>query len=349
MIKKLEVKHLKMNDREKRSVFDLCPETEELKMATPLKTTEQLKEKGYTLNLVALGDVGATLLLGLKLMGADLIDSIGIFDVNENTMKRYEMEMNQIGWPFGKKKLPTVKIISEDQLFNCDMFVFCASKAVPPIGTDGDVRMMQLAANGKIAAYYGRLAGKADFQGIFAVVSDPVDPLCKEVLVSSGLRPGQIKGYGLGVMNKRAEYFARLYTESGDTKFADYLTEGRAFGPHGQDLVIANSIDNYDDEVSGELTQLTVDANIKVRELGFKPYFAPAISSGAISLILTLSGQWNYSSVYIGKGYEGAFLGIKNRIAQDTVEIEDLPLPEKLYFRIEKAYNNLCGIKPQNA
>ena len=64
---------------------------------------------------------------------------------------------------------------------------------------------------------------------------------------------------------------------------------------------------------------------------------------------MTLSGQWNYSSVYIGKGYEGAFLGIKNRIAQDTVEIEDLPLPEKLYFRIEKAYNNLCGIKPQNA
>ena len=48
MIKKPEVKDLKMNDREKRSVFDLCPEMEELKMATPLKTTEQLKEKGYT-------------------------------------------------------------------------------------------------------------------------------------------------------------------------------------------------------------------------------------------------------------------------------------------------------------
>ena len=86
-----------------------------------------------------------------------------------------------------------------------------------------------------------------------------------------------------------------------------------------------------------------------MRELGFKPYFAPAISSGAISLLLTLSGQWNYSSVYMGERYEGAFLGIKNRIVGDAVEIEDLPLPEKLYCRIEKAYNNLCGIKPQNA
>lgn len=330
-----------------RSIFELCEGAKkpELELATPLKTDKEIQKNGYNVNIVALGDVGATLLLALRLMGSELIDTIGIFDVNENMVKRYEIEMNQIGWPFGERKLPQVKAVSEDGLFSCDMFVFCASKAVPPIGAQGDVRMMQLEANGKIAAFYGRMAKKADFKGIFAVVSDPVDPLCKEVLLSSGLKAGQIRGYGLGVMNKRAEYFAEKYAASGDRRFVSYLTEGRAFGPHGEDLVIANSINSYDDDISRELTDLTVKANLQVRDLGFKPYLAPAVSSGAVSLLLTLQGQWHYSSVYMGKGDTGAFLGIKNRIISGKVEIEDLKLPDKLYERIEKSYRNLCLIK----
>lgn len=345
-----------INSERRRSVFELAPETEKLELPKPLK------DGGYRVNIAALGDVGATLLLGMKLLGGKLIASIGIFDLNENVVKRYETEMNQTGWPFGEKLLPEVSAVSEDELFNCDMFVFCASKAVPPLGTSGDVRMMQLEANGAIAAHYGRLAADADFKGIFAVVSDPVDPLCREVLAASGLLPSQIRGYGLGVMNKRAEYFARKKAETGDMRFVSYLEEGRAFGPHGGDLVIANSIENYDDKISRELTKLTVEANLRVRDLGFKPYIAPAISSGTVSLLLTLAGEWNYSSVYLGErrikredkggayargsGMRGAFLGIKNRICGRGVEIEDLPLPQKLYERIETAYRNLCEIKP---
>jgi hypothetical protein len=33
-----------------------------------------------------------------------------------------------------------------------------------------------------------------------------------------------------------------------------------------------------------------------------------------MSLILTLAGEWNYSSVYLGRGSTGAFLGVRNRI-----------------------------------
>ena len=171
-------------------------------------------------------------------------------------------------------------------------------------------------------------------------MSDPVDPLCKEVLLSSGLSAGQVRGYGLGVMNKRAEYFAAK-----DPSFRSYIREGRAYGPHGSDLVIANSIENYDDDISLKLTKLTVEANLKMRSIGFKPYIAPAISSGAISLILTLRGEWNYSSVYLGKGSDGAFLGIKNRIDRGNAVLEDIPLPEALYRRIEVSYRNLCQIK----
>jgi hypothetical protein len=266
--------------------------------------------------------------------------------MNPAAASRYEMEMNQMGWPFETcgqgGALPDVKIISEVDLFDCDMIVFCASKSVPAVGQDqgGDVRMAQFDANRKIAAHYGHLAAEASFKGIFAVVSDPVDPLCKEVLLSSGLSAGQVRGYGLGVMNKRAEYFAAK-----DPSFRSYIREGRAYGPHGSDLVIANSIENYDDDISLRLTKLTVEANLKMRSIGFKPYIAPAISSGAISLILTLRGEWNYSSVYLGKGGNGAFLGIKNRIDRKNTVLEDIPLPEALYRRIEVSYKNLCQIK----
>ena len=361
---------VKMTDKEKTnnreeagtySIWQLAPGAAELKLPeSPDRVSSGRassdRHAGLRVNILALGDVGATLLLGLKILGGGLISRIGIYDVNRDMMLRYEMEMNQIGWPFGEKKLPEVVCLDEEDLFDCDMFVFCASKAVPPVGAAGDVRMMQLEANSKIVSYYGQMAGEKDFKGIFAVVSDPVDPLCKAALLASGysgpawesgssgrsgLAPGQVRGYGLGVMNKRAEYFA-----AGDPRFASYLTEGRAFGPHGQDLVIANSIKNYDDEISRQLTELPVSANLKVRELGFKPYIAPALSSGAISLLQTLKGEWNYSSVYIGSGTKGAFLGIKNRIDWESGRVlaEDLPLPRKLYERIEKAYRNLCEL-----
>ena len=52
-------------------------------------------------NLLALGDVGSTLLLGLRLMGGDVISSMGICDVRENAALRWEFELNQIQPPSG--------------------------------------------------------------------------------------------------------------------------------------------------------------------------------------------------------------------------------------------------------
>ena len=116
-----------------------------------------------------------------------------------------------------------------------------------------------------------------------------------------------------------------------------FLTEGRAFGPHGADLVIANSIEHYDEELSLELTKKTVEANLEVRGLGFKPYLAPAISSAAISLLLMMRGEWHYSSNFLG----GVWIGSRNRTTEIGLEIEQLALPEPLYQRIQKAFDNL--------
>ena len=140
-----------------------------------------------------------------------------------------------------------------------------------------------------------------------------------------GLLPEQIQGYGLGVMNARAAYFSKQ-----DERFSSFLTEGRSFGPHGRGLVIANSIEHYDDALSRELTELVETANLRIRDLGFKPYVAPAVSSGAMQLLLTLRGQWHCSSVHLG----GIWFGVRNRITPYGVETEALSLPDPLFERL---------------
>lgn len=297
-------------------------------------------------HILALGDVGTTMLLGLRLLGGDVISELGICDINKANVRRLEMEMNQICYPFAGQPgqtspfLPPVRIVEEDQLFQCDVFIFCASKGVPPVGADGDVRMAQFEANRTLAAYFARLAGRAGFSGQVCIVSDPVDPLCSVFLQESGLQPSQIQGYGLGVMNARACYYATLYPET----YGCYISEGRVFGPHGEDLIVADSIVNYGDKPSRALTKLVVEANRAVRNLGYKPYIAPALSSAALSILLTLRGQWHYSSIYFGDGQKGAFFGLKNTMTHSGIVYEDLSVCSALYERMRHAYLTLCQL-----
>lgn len=293
-------------------------------------------------HILALGDVGRTMLIGLRLLGADSIASLGLCDLNRKNLERLEIEINQIRYPFpkGDQVLPPVDLVDEDHLFACDVFIFCATKGTPPIGAKGDMRMVQLEANRELVRHFGELARKAKFRGLACIVSDPVDNLCRAFLESSGLAPWQVQGYGLGVMHARACYYAEK-----DPRLVHYLTEGRAFGPHGQDLVIADSLDHYDDALSRELTRKTVTCNLAVRELGYKPYLAPALSSAALSILLTLRGEWHYGSLYLGDEKEGAFLGMKNRLMEKGFEYEDAALCPELYDRVRHAYLNLCRMK----
>lgn len=291
------------------------------------------------INLIALGDVGQTVAMALKLLGSDCLSTIGVYDINQNAAIRLELELNQIHEPFSYNAFPNVQVISEDQLFNCEILAFCASKGIPPLDSNvADVRMIQYEANKSIISLYAKMAVQQHFQGLFAVISDPVDPLCKAAFraASGKLHPNQIQGYGLGVMNARAAYYAKK-----DPKFASFLQEGRAFGPHGQDLIIANSIEHYDEALSLELTQLTVDANLEVRKCGYKPYLAPAISSAALSLLRTIKGEWHYSSNYLNSVYFGSL----NQTKHDGLEWEVLDLPQPLFQRLQTAYQNLEAIK----
>ena len=305
------------------------------------------RRRKLRLNLLALGDVGGTLLIGLKLLGRDCLASIGICDLSPQMCQRWEYEMNQTAYPWDYDALPPVEIIPREELFDGDVFVFCASKGIPPVGSQvKDVRMAQMEGNISILRPYARMAREKGFGGLFAVVSDPVDVLCKAAWLASnqgpdgafdglGLRPEQVQGFGLGVMNGRAAYYAKK-----DPRFASFLREGRAFGPHGQGLVIANSLDHYDDPLSRELTRLALEANLRTRETGFKPYIAPALSSGAISLTLALEGKWHYSSNFLG----GVWMGCKNRFAPAGLELEGVPLPDPLFARLEETWRSLGEI-----
>ena len=298
------------------------------------------KPQRLRLTLVGLGDVGGTVLTALKLLGRE-IEEIRIFDFNEKLGRRYCLELNQV-LSLDGAAMPKVSLCREDQLFDCDLFLFTASKGVPPVGQEqGDVRMAQYEANRAMIATYARRARAARFQGLFCQISDPVDLLARAVYLESnrgeaghydwqGLLPEQLQGFGLGVMAARALYYAE------DMELD--LQAVRAYGPHGAGLVVANRPDDgYDEDLSQRLTTLAKEANLRVRDLGFKPYIAPALSSAAVSLLQLVRGQYHYGAVPLGSAY----FGCRSRFTALGLQTQREPLHPDLFARLEQAYRDL--------
>lgn len=298
-----------------------------------LKPVQKPNDK-LRVHLVAVGDVGGTFATGLKLLGGDCIDTIGLFDLNPASVGRWVSELGQVSYCDNNPPMPTVEAVEAADLFGCDVLVFAATKTIPALDSGiADVRMAQLGANRELIAHYGKLAREAKFGGLFMVLSDPVDPLCRKVYEASnqgadgqwdgmGLLPEQVQGFGLGVMQARAMYYAK---EAGiDPKPI------RSFGPHGQGLVVANDLEHYDDALSEALTDQVMTANLRIRELGFKPYVAPALSSGAFQLLCAIRGAYHESSVCLG----GIWFGARNRFTPYGVEVMTQTVPDGLYQRL---------------
>ena len=307
------------------------------------KTILQTHQAHLRLTLVGLGDVGGTLLTALKLLGEE-IDEIGIYDPYAPLIERYCMELGQVL----DRPRPRIVPRKKENLFDCDLFLFAASKGVPPVGAGGDVRMQQLAGNRELLKQYARRARNSGFSGLFCQISDPVDLLCSCLWWQSnldengsfdgkGLLPEQIAGFGLGVMAARAQYYAEKQG----------LDPSRiaAFGPHGKGLVIANDIEHYDDALSRDLTQKTVEANHAVRALGFKPYIAPALSSACLSILQLLRGLPFYGAIPedgIWFGCRAVWTGQGAKALRELSE-----LPPQLGDRIREAKQALKELEPQ--
>ena len=304
------------------------------------------KKTGLRVNLVGLGDVGGTVLTGLKLLGGGCIETIGIFDPYEPLMARYEMELGQVLPLHSGDALPEVSVCREHELFHCDVLIFTASRGVPAVGSDvRDVRMAQFDKNRDMLRAYAHRAREENFCGLFCQVSDPVDPLARALFLDSnrgkdgkydfaGLLPEQVRGFGLGVMQARAAYAANRLG-------ADF-TRGRAFGPHGEGLVVCNAPDDgYDEALSGELTELARTLNLQVRELGFKPYIAPGLSSAAVSILRMLRGDWFESAVPLG----GCYFGCRSRLCGAAAETYREALAPALITRLETSWAALRELR----
>ena len=298
------------------------------------------KRRDLRLTLVGLGDVGGQLLTALKLLG-DEIDEIGIYDPNDALVNRYVLELNQIL----DRETPRIVRRSPADLFDCDLFLFTASRGVPPVGAAGDVRMLQFEKNREMLRAYAKQARSSGFRGLFCQISDPVDLLARAVFLQSnrneggaldfgGLLPEQIVGFGLGVMKARADFMARRMGKS--------CPNLRAYGPHGAGLVIANDPDAYDEALSLELTRQTVAANMEVRALGFKPYIAPAVSSACLSILQLIRGQAFHGAVPLG----GVYFGCRSRRIGGFAPLAEA-LPPALVARIEAAWQALREEEPK--
>ena len=89
------------------------------------------------------------------------------------------------------------------------------------------------------------------------------------------------------------------------------------------------------------MTEKVAHANLEMRKLGYKPYVAPALSSGAISILLTLRGEWHYGAVYFG----GIYMGCRTRYTAVGLETEVLDMPAALFERIRQAEAGLAALK----
>lgn len=298
------------------------------------------KKDAYRVTLVGLGDVGGTVLTALKLLGREL-SKIRIFDPYTPLIARYEMELNQVLSPDGSP-MPKIIPCGEDDLFDCDLFLFTASRGIPPVGSDvKDVRMVQYEANRDMLRSYAQRARNARFNGLFCQISDPVDHLSRAVFLQSnqdesgaydfaGLLPEQVQGFGLGVMAARAAYYAE--------KEGLDLQALRAYGPHGQDLIVANDCgDGYDAALSAHLTELTRTANLCVRDLGFKPYIAPGLSSAGVSILRLLRGREHFGAIPM----DGAYFGCVSRYTAQGISVKREAITPALFAELQRVHRTL--------
>ena len=279
-----------------------------------LLTEVMSRKKPFTLSILGLGDVGGTLLMGLRLLGRDILKEIRIFDLDEKKRRRYYLEINEVS---DGTALPPVKEAGIEEIFDTDVLVFTVSVYIPPVGTSlTDVRLVQFEKNRKILLDYARKAEEAGFKGYYFIVSDPVDLLCMNLMDEGQIPSHRIRGFGLGVMEARARFIAKE-----KEVFSEDL---RTYGPHGKGLIVINSISDYNPILSEELTHLTERENFRVRETGFKPYIAPALSSGAISILKALNEEEHLSTWYNGR----VFMGSRNILKESFTYPSKVSLPE---------------------
>jgi hypothetical protein len=269
---------------------------------------------GCVLGVAGLGRVGGMIaaLLAATPRRRSGICELLVHDADRANLERWLLELDSIAAWRGRMELPHVQGAEPDELFvRCDAFVFSAAVGVPPLGTTGDVRLLQFAPNRAILRPFLESARAAGYTGLFLIVSDPVDWLALAAFVDSnrdgtgrfrgdGLAPERIAGLGLGVMWARA--LARARQRGWEEEVRRF---GAAFGPHSTEVLVFDDLRRPVRARSETLTDAARETNFKVRDLGFLPFVGPAVSSVGLTLPGLLAGRVALASAFLDGIYFG--------------------------------------------
>ncbi len=241
------------------------------------------------IGIIGAGDVGRNLLLGLRLLGKDCLSELSFWEKNPFQAERVLHEVGVIRSVID----PLVPLYFEEDLSSNDIVVYAASGGVPPLGEEkqADVRLMQFGTNADILTHWVTTLESEGFNGLYFILSDPVDFLCQFAVESLGVSAERVIGFGQGVMYARAAFYGG--------------EQVHIYGPHGAGLWVANDPLHYDPILSQELTKKTRVENIYIREIGFKPFIGPAFSSGALSMLSYIRSETHYASHFLGGIYWG--------------------------------------------
>lgn len=311
---------------------------------------------GWRVGVIGLGRVGgvaATALASLPVHRSGVRELV-LFDVDAANLERWRLELGSIGLWRGREALPSVRVASLETMFaECDAVLFVATQAVPPLGAQGEVRLVQLAPNREILRTCLVRALAASFGGLVLVVSDPVDWLAQAAFVDSnsdasgaftgaGLPPERIAGLGLGVMWARALAAARSVGQEERVR-----ARGGAFGPHSVDVIAFDDLSNPDPILSAQMSESARRCNYQVRSQGFLPYVGPGVSSVGLTLPRLLAGREVPAAGFLNGIYFGAPTRLDwgayptpHRLGRDV-----WPAVEELHGRLGRQASDL-GLTP---
>jgi hypothetical protein len=272
------------------------------------------RRKEFVVGISGLGRVGGMAAAALAAADASRsrIGTLLIHDTDSGNLARMDQELASVASWRGGVALPRVQASTLPEMMRrCDAFLFAAATAVPPLGTQGDVRLSQFEPNRE--ALRGNLAAAAEagYTGLFLMVSDPVELMAMAAFYDSnesdgkfqgsGLAPERVAGLALGVMWGRA--LAQARAAGAGPRVA---RSGVPYGPHSQDVLVFDDPAEPEPELSRAMTQAARHGNYRIRDLGYIPYLGPALSSVVLTLPALLAGHEILGSSFVDGIYFGA-------------------------------------------
>ncbi len=279
------------------------------------RLAEPPRERELVVGITGLGRVGGLAAAALSTIASpqSRISTLLIHDSDAANLERWRLELGSVAaWGRGIR-LPVVEVAGREELFRrCDAVLFAAAAWVPPLDATGDMRLPQFPGNRAILQETLQDAARADFSGLFLMVSDPVECLAQASFHDSnvdaagaftglGLAPERCAGLALGVMWGRALAAARA--EGRGTRVH---ARGLPLGPHSTEVLVYDDPQAPDLALCRHMNEAARHGNLRVRELGFLPYVGPALSSIVLTLPRLLAGREILASTFLGGLYFGA-------------------------------------------